>query len=69
LTCSSFEQINSQFSFSVFINDPLIRTPPKLSISLQNQFYKVIIVTETLLGAVSNLACVIFNQIAWALLF
>jgi hypothetical protein len=46
----------------VFINDSLIRTPPKLRISLRNQLNKLIIETETLLGVVSDLACAFLSD-------
>ena len=50
LTCSSFEQNNSQFLSSVFIIFPLIRTAPILRFSLQNQVNKLIMNTETVLA-------------------
>ena len=50
LTCSNFEQNNSQYFSSVFIIIPFIRTAQKLSFSLQNQCNKLIMKTETLLA-------------------
>ena len=50
LTFSSLVQNKLQFSSSVSINIPIIKTPPKQRFSLQNQLYKLTMSVETLLG-------------------